>query len=69
MKRKVENETPMQKVISVNYIPRLFPSPRRGGQGKKKRRQGELITLPVPFSWRGLLCSAVMEMTKVSGGK
>lgn len=38
----------MQKVISVNYIPRLSPPPwRGGGEGKRKRRQGELITLPV----------------------
>lgn len=40
----------MQKVISVNYIPRLSPSPRRGGEGERKRRQGELITLPVLLS-------------------
>lgn len=40
----------MQKVISVNYIPWLFPSPHRGREGKRKRRQGELITLPVLLS-------------------
>lgn len=37
----------MQKVISVNYIPWLFPSPPREGEEKRKRQQGELITLPV----------------------
>lgn len=62
----------MQKVISVNYIPWLFPLPRRSrGEGKRKKAAGGINYLACPPQcWRGLLRRrAVMEMTSVSGGK
>lgn len=61
----------MQKVISVNYIPRLFPSAvqRRRRREEKEAAGGINYLACPPRCWRGLLCRAVMERTEVSCGK
>lgn len=73
MKREVEMRCLCEKVISINYIPWLFPSPERGGEGKRKRRQGKLITLPVllsvgGLSWKWPKSSVENRFGEVEGG-
>lgn len=70
MKRKVEMRLLCKKVISVNYIPRLPPLTTQRRRREEKEAAGGINYLACPPQcWRGLLCRAVMEMTKVSYGK
>lgn len=60
----------MQKVISVNYIPWLFPSTTEDEKGEEKEAAGGINYLACPpLRWSGLLDGAVVEMAKVSDGK